>query len=277
MMKGSSREAARRVSRLFICAAVLYTVAMTPGPVLAAINDWTSLGPEGGSINAISINPRDPNMLYVGTVYASFMSGNGGRSWVKTTIPIPTVVFDLQNPDIVYARPPLNFGGRLFKSTDQGKNWKDIGPPGTSITDFATSFQDTKTMFIAAIGGVFKSTNAGETWRAVNSGLPREVAVQTLAIHPQNQNTVYIGTRSGVFKTANGGENWNIIKEGESRFALAVDPRNGDTIYVAPFNGPVSRSTDGGKTWTTSNQRLESSIFMLVIDPQVPRTIYACC
>jgi photosystem II stability/assembly factor-like uncharacterized protein len=270
-------KAVRRVSWLFIWAAALHTVAMTPGLVLAASNDWTSLGPEGGSINAISINPRDPNMLYAATAYASFTSENGGRSWVKSTRPMPTVAFDLQNPNIVYARPPLNHAGYLFKSTDQGRNWKDIGPPGTSVTDFATSFQDTKTMFLAAIGGVFKSTNAGESWRAVNSGLPRGVAVQTLAVHPQNQNTVYIGTQSGVFKTTNGGESWNIIKQGESRFALAVDPENGDTIYVAPFNGPVSSSTDGGKTWTTSNQPQGSSVFMLVIDPYAPRTIYACC
>jgi photosystem II stability/assembly factor-like uncharacterized protein len=276
-MKGSAGEAARRVKRVFVWAAALYMGAMTPGPVLAAINDWTSLGPEGGSINAISINPRDPTTLYAGTTYASFTSGNGGRTWVKSALPMPTLIFDLQNPDTVYARPPLNYLGPLLKSTDQGKTWKDIGPPRTSITDFATSFQDTKTMFIAAIGGVFKTTNAGESWRAVNSGLPSQVVVQTLAIHPQDQNTVYVGTRGGVFKTIDGGETWKIIKEGESRFALAVDPRNGDTIYVAPFNDPVSRSTDGGKTWTTSSQRLGTSVFMLVIDPQAPRTIYACC
>jgi photosystem II stability/assembly factor-like uncharacterized protein len=230
-MRRSPRNTPRLARTLLVLVAGWFTLAMIPGPVWAAISDWTSLGPEGGSINAISINPRDPNALYAGTTYASFTSGNGGRSWVKSAIPNPNLIpspdliFDLQNPNIIYARPPLNYLGPLFKSTDQGKNWKHIEPPGTSIVDFVVGFQDPNTMLVAATRGIFKSTDAGESWRAVNSGLVPQTTVQTLAIHPQDQNTLYVGTRSGVFKTTDGAETWNIVKEGNSDSPSPLTPR----------------------------------------------------
>ena len=265
------------MSRLFVCAIAVFMVAMTQAPSRAAIN-WTSLGPEGGSVNAISIDPRDPNTLYAGTMSGSFFtSGNGGRTWTTSSIGNANLIFDPRDPNIIYARPPLNYLGSLLRSTDQGTSWKNIGPPDTSIADFAISSQDPKTMFVAATAGVFKSTDGGESWRPVNSGLPSQVYVQTLAIHPQDQNTLYVGTRAGVFKTTDGGQTWNIVKEGTTRFALAIDPQDGDTIYVEPLNEAISKSIDGGRSWTTSAQRLTTPIFMLVVDPQLPHTIYACC
>jgi photosystem II stability/assembly factor-like uncharacterized protein len=169
-MKGSHGNKAPRVSTLFVWATALCMVAMTPGPVWAAIDAWTSLGPEGGSIYAISIDPRDPNTLYAGTALgSSFTSRDAGRSWMKFAVPYPTLVFDLQNPNVIYARPQRYYVGPLLKSTDQGKNWRDISPQRKSVSDFVISFQDSNTMFVAA-DGVFKSTDAGESWRAVNAG-----------------------------------------------------------------------------------------------------------
>jgi photosystem II stability/assembly factor-like uncharacterized protein len=250
---------------------------MVPVRVRAAIIHWTNLGPEGGSIDAISVDSRDPNTLYAGTAVGTFTSGNGGRNWVKSPLPDASLIFDRQNPNIIYARPLMNYIGPLLRSSDQGQKFKNIAPPGVRVTDFVISSEDTGTMYVAAIEGVFKSTDAGESWRAVNSGLPSQLYVQTLAIHPQDQNTLYAGTRSGVFKTTDGGDTWNIVMEGNTRFALAIDPQNGDTIYVAPYNQPVSKTTDGGKSWTTSGHLLSSPVFILEVDPQTPRTIYACC
>jgi photosystem II stability/assembly factor-like uncharacterized protein len=155
-------------------------------------------------------------------------------------------------------------------------NWKDSGPPRTSVIDFVISLENPNTLFVAANGGVFKSIDGGESWRAVNSGLA-SLSVQTLVMVPQNHDILYAGTRAGVFKTTDGGETWTLVMEGTTRFALAVDPQNADTIYVAPFNEAISKSTDGGKTWITLSQRLPTPVFTLMVDPQDSRTIYACC
>src|SRR4030095_17056502 len=91
-MSLSPRYTPRLASTLLVLVAGWFTLAMIPGPVWAAISDWTSLGPEGGSINAFSINPRDPNALYAGTTYASFTRRNGGRRWGKSAIPNPNLI-----------------------------------------------------------------------------------------------------------------------------------------------------------------------------------------
>jgi photosystem II stability/assembly factor-like uncharacterized protein len=84
---------------LFAWAVALSMVAMKPAPVWAAINDWTTLGPEGGSINAISIDPRNPNTLYAGTMSGSFFaSGNGGKTWVTSPIGNANLIFDPRDP-----------------------------------------------------------------------------------------------------------------------------------------------------------------------------------
>jgi photosystem II stability/assembly factor-like uncharacterized protein len=60
--------------------------------------------------------------------------------------------------------------------------------------------------------GVFKSTNGGATWSAVNTGLSNK-KVWALAIDPINTNTIYVGTYGGVFKSANGGATWSAVNK----------------------------------------------------------------
>ena len=62
-------------------------------------------------------------------------------------------------------------------------------------------------------GGVFKSTNGGENWSAVNTGLTN-TDVHTLAIDPATPTTLYAGTFGGVFKSTNGGGNWSAVNTG---------------------------------------------------------------
>jgi photosystem II stability/assembly factor-like uncharacterized protein len=83
-------------------------------------------------------------------------------------------------------------------------------------------------------GSVYKSTDAGQSWTLVNSGMG-VVHIRALAIDPKNPATVYAGTRDrGIFKTINGGQNWEPFNAGLTSLlvqALIVDPINSAVVY----------------------------------------------
>jgi len=131
--------------------------------------------------------------------------------------------------------------------------------------------------------GMYKSTNGGDDWSAVNSGLPDYPRdVYALAIDPATPQTVYAGTWStGVFKSTNGGGNWSAVNTGlpsdyPTVYALAIDPTAPQTIYAGTrgFVG-VFKSTNGGGNWSAVNTGPKSEVYALAIDPTAPQTIYA--
>src|SRR5262249_5908493 len=93
--------------------------------VHAGNNVWTSLGPAGGRVAALAIDPRTPTTLYAGTsVDGVFKSTDGGSSWVAantglTNTPIGALAIDPLTPTTLYA----GTGGGVFKSTDGGSSW----------------------------------------------------------------------------------------------------------------------------------------------------------
>jgi photosystem II stability/assembly factor-like uncharacterized protein len=125
--------------------------------------------------------------------------------------------------------------------------------------------------------GVFRSTDAGDHWTAVNTGLPY-VRVTSLAIDPKSTTTIYAGPDRGVFRSGDGGATWTLKKAGISEWeaiSLAIDPRTPSTLYVGTHNG-VYRSTDSGDHWTTANTGMtQTRVAALAINSQTPTTLYA--
>jgi photosystem II stability/assembly factor-like uncharacterized protein len=135
--------------------------------------------------------------------------------------------------------------------------------------------------------GLFKSTDGGEKWNLINTGLPDTYRheVISLAIDPVTPTTLYAGTDGGgMFKSTNGGENWSALNTGidminsdlfQLFFALAIDPATPTTLYTGTAIG-VFKSTDGGGNWSAANAGLTNTgISTLAIDPATPTTLYA--
>jgi photosystem II stability/assembly factor-like uncharacterized protein len=138
--------------------------------------------------------------------------------------------------------------------------------------------------------GIFKSTNGGGSWRAINFGLA-DTAVSSLAIAPQDPRILYAGTLSGgVFKSIDGGESWGTtgltnndviaLMTNNSINALAIDPQNPRTVYAATGAG-LYKSIDAGITWMRLAPDYLPPVQLLAIDPRRPGIIYAgeggCC
>src|SRR5690348_12011375 len=101
--------------------AVMFGVAI--GTLSAGTNQWTSLGPEGGSIGNLVANPHRPGTIYGTSTSEPFRSANGGAQWSVTNFPLGLVVPDPRDDSTLYV---ITWGRGIFKSTDAGASWKGV-------------------------------------------------------------------------------------------------------------------------------------------------------
>ncbi|MCH7791859.1 MAG: glycosyl hydrolase [Planctomycetes bacterium] len=178
-------------------------------------------------------------------------------------------------------------------------SWRSIGPSrGGRAAAVAGIPGDPLTYYMGATGGgVWKTTNAGATWRNVTDDFLGTGSVGALAVAPSDSNVVYVGMGEpdvrgnfshgdGVYKSVDAGKTWNHIGLGDSRQIgrIAVHPNNADLVYVAALGhvfGPnaqrgLYRSSDGGETW----ERIlyvsdRAGAIDVRLDPFNPRVVYA--
>ena len=275
----------------------------------AGINEWTSIGPDGGSIQALAIDPQNPRTVYASTQFNVYRSTDGAASWAKTgfTGRANSLVIDPRNSDTIYAPTPTG----VSKSTDGGATWSaaSSGLPGAPILLLIIDPRNSSTLYALtffAVPGrplpgpngfgptVFKTTDGGITWNPASSGLAPGNYALTLAIDPRNPSTLYAGTsslpfpgnagRGLLFRSTDDGASWSAADAGIPDCcvsALAIDPQDSKIIYAAWSKtagvGWIVRSTDGGTTWTDVASDDLPGVFVrtLVIDPQNPATLYA--
>ncbi len=168
-------------------------------------------------------------------------------------------------------------GSRTVTLNAQQAGWSLSGLGGQNISALVIDPLTPTTVYAGVLGGgVFKSTDAGETWNPINSGLTT-LLIRALAIDPQTPTTLYAGTSgAGFFKTTDGGANWVLLDDtrmnGNFVFDIAIDPQTPSTIYVGGNGEAVLKSADGGETWVSSGPVSSQAI---AIDPVTPTTLYA--
>jgi hypothetical protein len=105
--------------------------------------------------------------------------------------------------------------------------------------------------------GLFRSDDAGATWRAVAlpPGTDATTLRQGIAVDPSNHTVVYAAGRGGVYKSVDDAATWELALPAANEFtpplAVAVSPADGGLVYVAMNNGTFHSSQDGGQTWQT--------------------------
>ncbi|MHB0754783.1 WD40/YVTN/BNR-like repeat-containing protein [Polaribacter sp. M15] len=191
-------------------------------------------------------------------------------------------------------------GGGVWKTTDAGNTWQNIsdGFFGGSVGAVAVSESDNNVMYVgmgektvrgnvSSGDGIWKSVNAGKTWKHV--GLKNSRHIPRMRIHPKNSDIVFAGVMGdlykptqerGVYKTTDGGETWRKVlfsNEDSGVVDLVIDPNNPRILYATTWNirrTPYSlssggdgsalwKSTDEGETWTniSTNKGLPDGIW----------------
>ncbi|MBC7843901.1 MAG: hypothetical protein H7099_16385 [Gemmatimonadaceae bacterium] len=189
--------------------------------------------------------------------------------------------------------------GALDSVTLAAMRWRAVGPAnmGGRITDVEGIPSPSKTFYVAAAGGgIWKSTNAGTTFRPIFEN-QRCMSMGDLAIAPSDTNTIYAGTGEqnsrnsispgcGVFKSTDGGRTWNFLglPETEHIGRIQVHPKDPNIVYMAVLGSAwrasnargLYKSTDGGKTWTVVKFISERAGFIDVqLDPTNPDILWA--
>lgn len=146
----------------------------------------------------------------------------------------------------------------------------DAGPDGATVNALMMDPIDANVIYMATDGGgMYKSTDAGRHWRAINEGL---LATDPMAIaaHPGRTDTIYTTTAKGVFRSRDGGEHWSPVNEGLENLVttdLAVHPHAPDIVFVGTHEG-IYRSLDGGDHWERLTEGLphHAHVKALILD-----------
>ncbi|MCX7831116.1 MAG: putative Ig domain-containing protein, partial [Acidobacteria bacterium] len=135
-------------------------------------------------------------------------------------------------------------------------------------------------IYLATLGGgIFKSTNKGQSFSPKNVGLT-EFNISSIAIDKFDENRIYLGTTYGaIFKSTDGGESWakifTVLPSGPIK-KIAVNPSNSQVLYVCSENVGMIKSSDGGSSWISINNGLPTSyISTFSLKPNIPDTIVA--
>lgn len=178
--------------------------------------------------------------------------------------------------------------------------WRNIGPfRGGRATAVAGVVQEPMTYYMGATGGgVWKTDDAGNSWKNISDGFFNTSSVGAIAVSESDPNVVYVGMGEapvrgvmtshgdGVYKSTDGGQTWEHLGLDMTRqiSKITVHPDNPDVVFVGAQGSPyaaneergIYRSTDGGKNWTKVHYiDANSGISDLSMDMTNPRIIYA--
>src|SRR5208282_167433 len=180
----------------------------------------------------------------------------------------------------------------------EGMRWRCIGPFRGGRTVAATGVPGEPNLFYMAQvnGGVWKSTDYGQTWNPIFDGQPTQ-SVGSIAVAPSNTDIIYVGSGEGlqrpdlsvgdgIYKSTDAGKTWKHLglRDGQQIPRILVDPHDPNRVFAAVLGHPyganeergVFRSTDGGETWKKILYKDENTGAMdLAFDPSNSQILYA--
>ncbi len=244
------------------------------------VNTWEAVGPNnvGGRITDVIIHPQNPAIQFAGSsVGGIFKSTDAGRTWFPifdeaTSASIGNLAISESNPDVIYAGT-----GEANGSATSGAFFGD---------------------------GVYKSTDAGNTWE--HMGLENSQHVGRIVIDPNDENHVFVAAAGllygknddrGLYETVDGGLTWEnifFVSDSTACIDVAINPQNPEIIYTVSWErtrrpwardyGGVSsgiwRSEDGGDNWEKLSNGLpvsdeETGRIGIAIAKSNPNILYA--
>ena len=252
--------------KLFNALAITLSLAL---PV-AAQGQWISMNGPYVYISDISIAGES---LYVAGGSGVYLYDGNDQQWlpkgldcalsVEANPEEPAVLLALRDTDIMRQD--------LHRSVDGGTNWEWTGLGGwIGFVSISIAPSDPSRVYTRQ----WRSDNKGATWDSIATQFWDYGAV---VVHPQHKDNLYMAGWCGVYKSLDGGVSWDTLGfTGTSGGkVIAVDPNNGDIVYVGVAGDGVFKSVDGGAQWTPIDSGLTNLDFVdLGIDPNKTDHLY---
>lgn len=278
-------------------------------------NTWEHIGLEDvQQVGRLIVHPSNPDIVFVaglGHPYGSneergvFRTKDGGKTWDKVLYldrytGAIQVEFDPNNSEVIYADmwehqegpwENAKFSGPnsgLYKSVDGGNSWKKLtqGLPtadqGLGRIGIGISKSNSDLLFATVqadeMGGIYKSTDAGESWTFLNGDYRlwgRGGDFAEIKVHPTNPDRLYVGNIAS-YTSKDGGKSWMSLKGapgGDDYHRIWINPNNPDIMLFVADQGAVV-TVNAGRTWSSWYNQPTSQLYHVSTDEQFPYWVY---
>lgn len=259
---------------------------------------WKLEGPTniGGRINTVAVHPQNENIMYAGCSRGGvFKTVDGGANWTpmfdaNNRLSIGHILLDPQEPNTVYVgtgdpniSQSFSIGDGLYKSTDGGETWENIGlAQQRIITKIRVHPTNSDIIYAATMGnpferdehrGLYKTVDGGASWQQILY-VAEDAGIIDLVMNPNDPDVLYAASWNRVrnlqesvtydddakiFKTTDGGATWTQLTEGlpgveGSRIGLDISAQNPNSVVAVYVDenhdlNNVYRTDDGGDNW----------------------------
>jgi photosystem II stability/assembly factor-like uncharacterized protein len=299
------------------------TKPSTPVPIppyesLLANLNARSIGPTtmGGRVTDIAVYEKEPRIFFVGAASGGvWKTENGGITFApifqkEGSSDIGAVAVSQSDPNLIWvgtgestSRNSAGWGVGIYKTTDGGKTWKNMGLPNSyHFSHILIDPRNSDVVYAGVLGGlwgfnpdrgVYKTTDGGKTWKKVFF-VDDRTGVGDIVMDPSNNKTLLVGMwererfpynfisgghGSGMYKSTDGSATWRHITKGLptsllGRIGLNYFRKNPRIVIatVEAKEGGMFRSTDGGESWTKTSS-LDPRPFYFSVPRQDPNDI----
>jgi photosystem II stability/assembly factor-like uncharacterized protein len=276
-------------------------------------NNWKEIPgfEKSERIASIAINPNNTDIVYVGVLGALwgdsedrgvYKTTDGGRTWSKILYVSPStgaadVIMDPKDPNILYASMwefrrsgwGFNSGGlnsALYKSINGGQSWDKIhnGFPSGQLGRIAVALAPSDSNILYSVletedatkNGLWKSTNAGQSWEHLNSDfglVVRPFYFSRITVDPKDPDVVVKGGLSGSL-SRDGGKTFKNLGNMHSDIHDVTFAVNNSDIMYSGTDGGVYRSWNGGTTFEIVENLPLSQFYHISVDDAEPYNVY---
>ena len=266
---------------------------------------WRCIGPpRGGRVVAVAGDPVELMTFYFGACAGGiWKTTDGGTYWecisdgYLSSATIGALAVSDSDPNVIYAgtgettiRVDVSFGDGIYKSTDGGESWTNVGLKETRhIGEIRIHPENCDIVYVAALGhafgenlerGVYRTTDGGENWELVLHQSPRAGAVD-LSIDTNNPRIIFAsiweasrnfwnlssgGEGSALFRSMDGGDSWEDVSVNagfatgtKGKIGVAISPAKRGRVWalVEAKNSGLYRSENYGKTWSLISPNID--------------------
>lgn len=259
------------------------------------VSNWQAVGPfthtntgswssGQGRVNIVHVDPSNSTTIYLGAPAGGiWKSTDNGVTWAPLTDNLPQIgvsgiAVDYSDSNVLYIATGDKDAGDsysvgVFKSTDGGLTWNATGTMGganpTRAGDVVIHPTNNQILWCATNNGIYKSSNAGNSWTQVQTG---NFSQGSLRLKPGDPNTVYAVSNNRFYRSTNMGDAFTQIISGlplnSGRLILDVTPANDAYVYILSANSAgdmqgIYRSINEGSNWTktSSNEASTGDVF----------------